>query len=30
MVLAVDDNAKAYDALVKDWVEVKGDEVLGY
>ena len=30
LALAVDDNAKAYDALVKDWIEVKGDEVLGY
>ncbi len=30
LVLAVDDNAKAYDALVNDWIEVKGDEVLGY
>ncbi len=30
LALAVDDNAKAYDALVKDWIEVKGEEVLGY
>ncbi len=30
IVLAVDDNAKAYDALSKDWIEVKGAEVLGY
>ena len=30
LALAVDDNAKAYDALVKDWVEIKGDEILGY
>ncbi|MGC8603931.1 MAG: hypothetical protein ACP5VS_09605 [Desulfomonilaceae bacterium] len=30
LVLAVDDNGKAVDALLKDWIQVKGEEVLGY
>ncbi|MGC8659884.1 MAG: hypothetical protein ACP5U1_12505 [Desulfomonilaceae bacterium] len=30
LVLAVDDNAKAFDALLGEWVVLKGEEVLGY
>jgi hypothetical protein len=30
LVLAVDDNAKAFDALSQDWIKVKNEDVLNY
>ncbi len=30
LVLAVDDNAKAFRSAVREWIELKGEEVLGY
>ncbi len=30
LVLAVDDNAKAFEALSGEWIVLKGEEVLGY
>ena len=30
LVLAVDDNAKAFDALSQDWISVKDEEILNY
>lgn len=30
LVLAVDDNAKAFQALSQDWIKLEGEEVLGY
>lgn len=30
LVLAVDDNSKAFEALSQDWIKLEGEEVLGY
>jgi hypothetical protein len=30
LVLAVEDNAKAFEALSGEWIVLKGEEVLGY
>lgn len=30
LVLAVDDNAKAFDALSQDWIKIKDEDVLNY
>lgn len=30
LVLAVDDNEKAFQALSQDWIKLEGEEVLGY